>query len=198
LRKYELKKTTASIKVDGALNDWTSLPYALATPEEGSRFGLTYDSKFVYLGIQVNDSELVNGAANRTSSQDFVGFVLDGQPLVKSISEKGESGFKNSLYFIASPADDSGKNSVSELGDSEQQLEWKCVKNKNGYGFEVAIPIEYVQKQQGDTWQNVRVNVVVQDKDANSSTRVLWQPNWSSRYNVEGSGMFYREVIGKR
>lgn len=198
LRKYELEKTTAKIKIDGALNEWTSLPYTLATPEEGSRFGITYDHKFVYLGIQVNDSELVNGAANTTSRQDFAGFVLDGQPLVKSISEKGESGFQNSLYFIVSPPDGSGKNSISELGDSEKQLEWKCVKNKNGYAFEVAIPVEYLQKQQGENWQNVRVNVVVQDNDANSSTRVMWQPNWSSRDNVAGSGMFYREAISKR
>ena len=192
LRKYELKKTAGRVKVDGALNDWASLPYALATPEEGSRFGISHDNNFVYLGIQVNDSELVNGATSTTTSQDFVGFVLDGQPLMKSISEKGESGFKNSLYFIASPADGSGKNSVSELGDSEKQLEWKCVKNKNGYAFEIAIPIEFVKKQQGESWQNVRVNVVVQDKDVNSSTRILWHPNWSSRENVAGSGMFYR------
>jgi hypothetical protein len=192
LRKYELNKAAAGIKVDGALTEWSSLSYKLATPEEGSRFGITYDNKFVYLGIQVNDSELVNGAANTTTSQDFVGFVLDGQPLVKSISEKGESGFKNSVYFIVSPAGDSGKNSISEQGDSEKQLEWKCIKNKNGYAFEIAIPIEYIQKQQGERWQNVRLNVVVQDKDANSSTRILWHPNWSSRDNVAGSGMFFR------
>ncbi len=197
LRKYELKKT-ASIKVDGALNEWATLPYALPTQDEGSRFGLTYDNRFVYLGIQVYDSELINGVATATSNKDYVGFVLDAQPIAKSISEKGDNGFKNSLYFIASPEDDSGKSSVSELGDSENQLEWKCVKNKNGYAFEVAIPIEYVQKQQGENWQNVRVNVVVQDDDANSSTRIIWQPNWSSRDNVAGSGMFYREAISKR
>lgn len=192
LKKYELNKSSASIKVDGVLNDWKSLPYSLATAEEGSRFGVTYDNKFFYLGIQVADSELVNGAADVTSRQDFVGFALDGQPLSKSISEKGESGYRNSLYFIVSPADGSGKSSVGDLGDSEKELEWKCIKNKNGYAFEIAIPIEYVKKQQGDNWQNVRLNIVVQDNDANSSTRVFWHPNWSSRDNVAGSGMFYR------
>ena len=192
LRKYELKKAASSIKVDGSLNEWASLPYTLATPEEGSRFGVTHDSKFIYLGIQVNDTEVINGAADATSRQDFVGFALDGQALIKSISEKGEGGYKNSLYFIASPADKTGKNSIGDLGDAEKQLEWKCIKNKNGYAFEIAIPIEYAKKQQGDNWQNIRLNVVVQDKDGNSSTRVLWQPNWSSRDNVAGSGMFYR------
>jgi hypothetical protein len=197
LRKYELKTTPASIKVDGALNEWATLPYALSTPEEGSRFGLSYDNRFVYLGIQVNDSELINGAASVTSNQDYVGFVLDGQSMAKSVSERGENGFKNSLYFVASPEDDSGKSSVSEVGDSGKQLEWKCVRNKTGYAFEVGIPIEYVQKQQGEAWQNVRLNVVVQDKDSKSSNRIFWQPNWQDRENIPGSGMFFRDAKSK-
>lgn len=196
LRKYELKKATGSIKTDGVLNDWASLPYTLATPE-GGRFGITYDSKFIYLGVQVNDSELINGVGGTTFNQDFVGFVLDGQPTTKSISEKGDDWFKNSLYFIASPEDGSGKSSVWDLGDNEKQLVWKCIKNKNGYAFEIAIPIEYVQQQQGDLWQSVRVNVVVQDKDSKSSSRINWQPNWRDRDNLPGSGMFFRDVKGK-
>jgi hypothetical protein len=194
LRKHELKKAAGTIQVDGKLNEWESLPYSLTLPEKGSRFGISYDSRTIYLGIEVKDSEVVNGAANTTSGQDFVGFMLDGQPITKSISEKGESGFKNSLYFIASPENDTGKSSVWELSEAEKQLEWKCIRNKNGYSFEVAVPIEYVQRQQGDSWQTVRVNVVVQDKDANSSTRVMWHPDWNSRDNISGSGMFYRNL----
>lgn len=196
LRRYELKKTTGSIKPDGVLNEWTALPYSLATPE-GGRFGITYDNKFIYLGIQVNDSELINGAANTTFNQDFAGFVLDGQPTTKSISEKGDDWFKNSLYFIASPEDASGKSSVWDMSDAEKQLVWKCVRNRNGYAFEIAIPLEYVQRQQGDLWQSVRVNVVVQDKDSKSSSRVTWQPNWRDRDNLPGSGMFFRDVKSK-
>jgi len=195
LRKYELKKAGSNVKADGILNEWTSLPYTLAAPEAG-RFGITFDNKFIYLGIQVNDSEVTNNSANATTSQDFVGFVLDGQPMSKSISEKGDDGFKNSLYFLASPEDESGKSSVRDLGDTEKQLVWKCVRNKNGYAFEIAVPIGYLQKQQGDLWQNLRLNVVIQDKDTNSSTRVMWQPTWSGKDNIAGSGMFVREVKG--
>ena len=196
LRRYELKKSAGRIKPDGKLNEWATLPYTLNTPE-GGRFGVTYDNKLIYLGIQVNDSEVINSAEGATMSQDFVGFVLDGQPMAKSVSEKGEGAFKNSLYFLVSPEDKTGKSSVRDYGDAEEQLEWKCVQNKEGYAFEVAIPISYIQKQQGDHWQNIRVNVVVQDKDARSSTRVTWQPNWSNRDNIQGSGMFFRNVNGK-
>lgn len=196
LRKYELKKSNGRVKPDGKLNDWATLPYTLDTPE-GGRFGVTYDNKFIYLGIQVNDSDVINNADGATMRQDFVGFVVDGQPMAKSVSEKGKGAFKNSLYFLVSPEDKNGKNSVRNLGETEKRLEWKCVRNREGYALEVAIPVSYIQKQQGDHWRNMRVNVVVQDKDSKSSTRVTWQPNWSDRDNIPGSGMFFRDVKGK-
>jgi hypothetical protein len=196
LRKYELKKSTGRVKADGKLNEWATLPYTLSTPE-GGRFGVSYDDSFVYVGIQVNDGEVINNAEGATMSQDFVGFVLDGQPMAKSVSEKGEGSFKNSLYFLVSPEDKTGKSSVRDLNDAEKQLEWKCVRNKEGYAFELAVPISYLQKQQGNHWQNMRLNVIVQDKDAKSSTRVTWKNSWNSRDNIPGSGMFFRNVNGK-
>lgn len=196
LNKYELKKSAGRVKPDGKLNEWATLPYTLDTPE-GGRFGVTYDNKFLYLGIQVNDSEVINAAEGATMSQDFVGFALDGQPIAKSVSEKGEGTFSNSLYFLVSPEDKTGKSSVRDLGEAESSLEWKCVRNKEGYAFEIAIPVSYVEKQQGEHWQNIRVNVMVQDKDAKSSTRINWQTNWNSRDNIPGAGMFFRDVNGK-
>lgn len=196
LRRYELKKSTGRVKPDGKLNEWRTLPYTLDTPE-GGRFGVTHDNKFIYLGIQVNDSEVINAAEGATMSQDFVGFAFDAQPMAKSVSEKGAASFKNSLYFLVSPEDKTGKSSVRDLGDGEKQLEWKCIRNNEGYAFEVAIPISYIQKQQGEHWRNIRVNVIVQDKDATSSTRVTWQTNWNNRDNIPGSGMFFRDVNGK-
>ena len=196
LRKHVLQKVGGRVKLDGKLNEWETLPNTLDTPE-GGRFGVNYDNKFVYVGIQVNDSEVINSAEETTTSQDFVGFVLDGQPMAKSVSEEGEGSFKNSLYFLVSPEDKSGKNSVRDLDDAEEKLEWKCIRNKEGYAFEIAIPISYVQEQQGEHWQNLRVNILVQDKDAKSSVRTMWQPNWSSRNNIPGSGMFFRDVKSK-
>ena len=174
LRKYVLQKATGRVKLDGKLNEWATLPYTLGTPE-GGRFGVNYDNKYVYLGIQVNDSEVINSAERTTTDQDFVGFVLDGQPMAKSVSEEGEGAFKNSLYFLVSPEDNTGKNSVRDLNDAEEKLEWKCIRNKEGYAFEIAIPISYVQERQGEHWQNLRVNIAVQDKDAKSSARTMWQ-----------------------
>jgi 3',5'-cyclic AMP phosphodiesterase CpdA len=192
VRKYALTKTNKPVRVDGALDEWKSLPYTIAT-KEGARFGIHYDDSNIYLAVAVTDTEVISEAGTGTSNQDFVGFVIDGQPTATSAVDKGEGWFKNSLYFIASPADKSGTSSTSDMSEEEKSLSWKCIKTKGGYAFEVAVPLSYVQKQQGNNWQTVRVNVVVQDKDSSSSSpRVMWQTNWRDAGHVPGSGMFFK------
>lgn len=194
LRKYLLRKAPKKIKVDGLLNEWVELPYILPTTEKAS-FDVTHDDTFIYLGVQVNDSELLTSAEETTLNQDFVGFVLDAQPMAKSVADKGEGWFKNSLFFITTPADENGRTSIWDLSEAEKNLVWKCVRNKAGYAFEIAIPITYMQEQQGMNWQTVRINVIVQDKDKSSgdtNERITWQPNWRDNTNIPGSGMFFR------
>jgi hypothetical protein len=192
VRKYPLTKANKPVRVDGVLDEWTSLPYSIAT-KEGARFGVQHDDKNIYIGIAVTDSEIISDAGAVTFNQDFVGFVIDGQPTATSAMDKGEGWFKNSLYFIASPADKSGVSSTYDMSEEEKTLPWKCIRTKNGYAFEVAVPMSYVQKQQGNNWQSVRVNVVVQDKDGSSSApRVMWQTNWRDAGQVPGSGMFFK------
>lgn len=195
LKRYELVKANKPVSVDGNLKDWKMLPYTVST-KEGASFGIMHDDNFLYLGVQVNDSEIIANAADVTFNQDFIGFLIDGQPTQKSAHENGEEWFANSLYFITGPQDKSGQNSVWDMSDFEKSLSWKCIKNEKGYAFELAVPLSYIKKQQGDNWQTIRVNVVVQDKDKNpaSSSRVTWQPDWRNNSNVIGSGMFFRAL----
>jgi hypothetical protein len=190
LKRYTLAKRKGEIKIDGNLNEW-ALPFTINTPE-GAAFNVVYDADRVYLAVQVNDSEIINPAESPTFNQDFVGFVLDGQPQAQSAADTGEGWFRKSLYFIASPEDASGKNSVWDMEEQEQQIEWKCVRNAKGYALELAAPVSYFKQLQGE-WRTVRVNVVVQDKDRDSkSPRIFWQPNWRDANNIPGSGMFFR------
>ncbi|MCW5911128.1 MAG: metallophosphoesterase [Cyclobacteriaceae bacterium] len=193
LKKYQVTKVNKPVVIDGNLGEW-QLPYTLPSAEK-AHFGIAYDNQYVYLAVQVNDSEVIAPAQSTAFNQDFVGFVLDAQPLAKSAADKGEAWFANSLYFITGPEDETGKNSVWDMSESEKELlKWKCIRNGKGYAFEVAIPITYVQKLQGNNWQTLRLNVVVQDKDSNSETkRVFWYPNWREGDNIPGSGMFFRK-----
>lgn len=191
LKRYELIKTTKPIQVDGKLNEW-QLPYSLPT-DEPVRFGITYDNANLYLAIQVTDNEILAPSDLPAFNQDFVGFVVDGQPLAKSAGDRGEAWFKNSLYFIAGPEDQSGKNSTWDLGEEEKALKWKCIQSEKGYSFELAIPLTYISNLQGANWQTVRVNIVTQDKDATGTKRTFWYPNWRENDHVTGSGMFFKK-----
>jgi hypothetical protein len=192
LRRYELVKSRNRPSVDGKLNDWKEMPYTLPT-SEGTKFGIIYDDQFIYLGVQVNDTEVIASGKTPVVDQDFIGFVLDGQPFVKSAADEGEGWFANSIYFITGAADEVGDNSVRDMSDEEKKLSWKCVRNTSGLVFEAAIPISYIQDRQGRDWQTVRINIVVQDKDSNGdSERITWQPNWREAGNVPGSGMFFK------
>lgn len=194
VKRYELKKSSGKVTVDGKLDDWKTLPYTFGAPES-AQFGVTYDDNFLYLGVQVNDAEIIALADQAAFRQDFVGFVIDGQPTAKSASDRGDDWFKNSIYFIASPEDANQKNAIWDMSEEEKALAWKCIRNKSGYAFEVAVPLSYIQKQQGNNWQTVRVNVVVQDVDKSgtpNSKRAFWQPNWREADNISGSGMFFR------
>ncbi len=191
LNRHVLLKQKSQVTIDGNLNEW-QLPYSVPAPE-GAFFNITYDDNKVYLAVQVNDSDILNNAESPTFNQDFVGFVIDGQPLMRSASETGEDWFRNSLYFIVSPADAAGKNSVWDMDDKEKELTWACTRNANGYALELAVPVDYFKKLQSD-WRTLRLNIVVQDKDSNGqSKRVFWQPNWRDANTIPGSGMFFRK-----
>lgn len=191
LKRYELMATNKPIVIDGKLNEW-QLPYLLPT-SESTRFGIVYDKTNLYLGIEVTDSEIISPSGLPAFNQDFVGFVLDAQPFAKSVADRGEAWFKNSMYFIAGPEDENGKNSVWDLDDAEKSLKWKCIRSEKGYSFELAIPLSYIQNIQGKAWQTVRLNIVVQDKDQAGVNRTFWQPNWRENDNVRGSGMFFKK-----
>lgn len=190
LKKQLLVKRKSKVNVDGKLNEW-ELPFTVASPE-GTQFNIAYDASHVYLAVQVKDSDIINNVVTPTFIQDFVGFVIDGQPFTRSAADRGEDWFRNSLYFITSPADASGKNSVWDMSETEQELVWSCIRNDTGYAFELAVPIEYFTKLQGGNLQTLRLNIVVQDKDTDGkSKRVFWQPNWRDANNIPGSGMFF-------
>lgn len=189
-KRHELPRASRPVTIDGKLDEWR-LPYTLPTTET-ARFGVTYDNTNLYLAIDVTDSEVSAPVGAATFNQDFIGFVLDAQPLAKSAADRGEGWFKNSLYFITGPEDETGKNSVWGLDEHEKSLTWKCVRHEKGYAAEVAVPLHYIKQLQGENWKSVRVNIVVQDKDQAGSERIFWQPNWRESDHVTGSGMFFR------
>ena len=189
---------TGRVKIDGKLREWDELPHSFELPEDATcsvAWGMRADQKNLYLAARVTDDRVVvrNGAT--PWQQDFIGFVLNGDPLESSLADSGENNYENSLRQAFSPR--SGPVvSVADAGPPRDfAIAYTCQTTADGYDLEVAIPLEYIRERQGRPWRHLRINWFVQDEDPGNERkpRYWWQPDWRSVDTVLGSGLFFRE-----
>ena len=197
--KYQLKKTTAAIQVDGQLTDWTSLPYEMGGDnlEDGSaKFNLAYDDNFIYIAAEVMDDQLDTDPNSAIWNQDYIGFVLNADPTLKSAMDRGNGWYRESIFSLQAPS----KGDQASISNNDEVLpegsKSICLKTEKGYILETAIPMKYIKEKQGENWKSIRFNMVLQDKDPNEKNRprYLHQPDWRGKENRVGSGMFFREA----
>jgi hypothetical protein len=69
-----------------------------------------------------------------------------------------------------------------------------CVRSADGYAAEIAIPAAALDKAQGGSWKELRVNVCQFDLDDPNGPvrRITWQPDWEGAENVIASGTFVK------
>ena len=196
---YQLTKTQKEIKIDARLKEWSTLPHTLRqTPPESlqARFGLAYDDDFVYIAAEVQDDELIVDTAEVAWRQDFVGFVLNGEPLPVSVMRDGAGWYENSILFTMAPATGQLPASVFYEDRLPEGAKYRCEVSGDGrYVMEAAIPIRYLRERQGDNWRSIRFNLVVQDRDSGKENwpRHTFMPDWRGDKNFVGSGMFFRD-----
>lgn len=205
--KKEYLARGAAKTIDGDLSDWNSLPYAEtamyteADPfshkggaADGSvRFGLSYDDKYLYVGAEVTDDELLAVASSRPYNQDAFQVLIDGR--TEGISSYGTS-LSGVLYLGMSPhPGDSANTKPFTSGKAPEGLLGVTVKTGKGYNTELAIPLSYLAEQQGGDWKTVRINVGVNDFDNDYShrTNLWWRPDWRGAGNYPGSGTFFKK-----
>jgi hypothetical protein len=185
------------IKVDGQLKDWGDMPFSIAaedTTDLNAQFQVAYDDQFFYLAAKVEDDQILKDTAAAPWNQDFVGFTINADPMLKSAIDLGEGWYKNSVFFIQTPS--MGKLPSTSYYDDQLPEGSKCITRatKTGYILELAVPIAYFHERQGKDWQTARVNLIVQDADPGEEKmpRYSWQPAWNGGGNRIGSGMFFK------
>ncbi|NJL74169.1 MAG: hypothetical protein HC892_03125 [Saprospiraceae bacterium] len=52
--------------------------------------------------------------------------------------------------------------------------------------------MQLIKEKQGDKWKTIRFNLLVGDRDTNSSQDYWFTPNWRDNGMQVGSGMFFR------
>lgn len=208
-KRWPITRSTQSITVDGDLSDWDALPYdALivdleparknwAGPEDGAlKFGLAYDDAYVYLAAEVVDNEVVTDPAAVPWEQDGVMVFFDARPDPQRSAGRGQ-GAMTEYLLIASTPGESGPETVFMPEILPRALKVTNLRTPRGYNVEIAIPISYLNRQQGGDWQAFRLGVRMSDYDAGEKTgdesSLSWRPWWQSEYTFPGSGTFVKE-----
>ena len=195
-QKLKLEKAQKKVAVDGNLSDWPQIPYFIYGKKKEliGMFNLSYDENFIYIGANIMDDEVRVDTSSAVWTNDFVGFVLNGDPLRKSALDNGSGWYRNSVYILQAPAMD-GMPSTNNIGDRKiPGLQLACLSAKGGYTMEAAIPVQYLKERQGEDWKSLRFNFVIQDIDSDrlDQKRYFFKPDWRGKENSVGSGMFFR------
>ncbi len=179
----KLPVTAKTPEVDGDVSDWPALPHEVGTT---ARFGVSFDDRFVYVGVNVKDSRLVIQPGKPSSDQDGVDVWLDARPdPMRSESKSQADGYQTTFAYA--------RVSPSLSGVVRKDSNTACRLTGDGYSAEIAIPVEYLNRMQGRDWREFRLNVHVSDfTSASDKSDLWWQPAWRSIQSTAGSGTFAR------
>lgn len=201
-----LKRASKKITIDGDLKDWGNFEYAVDKPylvanpfshkgnkDASFKFKVAYDDEYLYVAGIVKDDEVTVNDKTRPYRQDGFHVNLDARDEKKSANGRG--GRREGLYIGQSPS------ATAKVNDKLYNIKWlpkgtkaASRKTKQGFVTEVAIPLSYVKKMQGENWESIRLNVSVTDHDNDNSHRAVlwWRPDWRYKGNYVGSGVFRR------
>lgn len=186
------------IVIDGNLDDWSNMAHVIDGLSEESldvSFDLLYDEDYLYIAAKVQDDTLVVDTGEVAWRQDFIGFVVNGEPLASSVMRKGSGWYENSILFTIAPATNDLPSSIFYEDKLPEGTEYTCVANATSYILETAIPLSYIKERQGENWKSIRFNIIVQDRDGQEENwpRYYYEPNWRGKNNYIGSGLFFKD-----
>lgn len=184
-RRYKLVQLT-SAKLDASLDEWTELRYGTTGDSqvlgasqfyngEGDasfKFDVGYDDRNLYIAARVHDDKRLPG--------DRFDVVIDTRPIAQ---RAGDSRLRVGSYRVQVDAPrDSGAANARVLDRRgrriEQPLEAKAVVDPaGGYVVEIALPLEIVQRQQGQDWHSLQLTTAVRDVDEpqEAASQILWR-----------------------
>jgi len=195
--RYVLQPLPRPIEVDGRLSEELPLPYSFSSADPADcavRFNAVYDDEWLYLLADVTDDDLQLDPQLVAWNQDFIGLVVNGEPLYTSAMDQGAGWYRNSAFFTVTPATAELPSATFYEERLPEAARWMCRARPGGYQLEFALPLAYLRERQGDDWRNARINLIVQDWDAGEETkpRYTWRPDWRGAANRVGSGMFFK------
>lgn len=187
----KLPVTAKTPEVDGDVSDWVALPHEIGT---AARFGVSFDDRFVYVGVTVKDSRLVIQPGKPSSDQDGVDIWLDARADPMRAESKAQADGYQTTFAYARISPSLSSVVPPSRPPLPKDSKTACRLTQDGYSAEIAIPVEYLNRMQGSDWREFRLNVHVSDFTSASEPKsdLWWQPAWRSLQVTAGSGTFER------
>jgi hypothetical protein len=206
---YLCIKTVNPKNIDGKLDDWGEHPIKCNEPEvfrimgriawkgpDDCRFaiGTTYDDKYLYIAVEVIDDVYDAVKDKDPWEQDGIEIRLDARPTEIRAVNDGQGEQKNFLLLAFSPGSVPGETWLYR-GTKElpQGIKYICCRTAKGFNTEVAVPMDYLNKQSVNDGGGFRLNVSVNDGDGEKLVQLCWKPDWRTPENYYGSGSFVKK-----
>jgi hypothetical protein len=204
VKLFRAERAGRPAAVDGALDDWRRFPIVVERPRQvlrnasalrgpqDNRFraAVEYDTDFVYIAVEVTDDSVTAVRDARPWEQDGVEIRVDARPDPVRSHSGGAGDGKQLLLLALSPsysADDDwlvSESWVSIPGGTQVA----CVRTKTGFVTEAAIPRSWLDQAAGTRATVIRVNIAVNDRDADGQSQSWWWPDWRTDEDLPGSG----------
>ena len=193
--------------IDGKLDEWTELPLVCEKPAETAqaatwkspadssyRFAVQHDDRFLYIAVRVTDDKPIFNPQLYPWQQDGIEIRLDARSDPQRSQNRDLKDTKDILLLSLSSDPQSNQLVVHKRENIPPGVQFASVRTAEGHTTEVAIPIEYLNTQQGQAWEAFRLNIVVNDFDTpeGPGKHLWWRPDWRRNANIIGSGTFLR------
>ncbi len=206
---YKCQVAAGPKKIDAKLDDWKDLRFKVTKPlmikHLGGKplsgvkdcyyeFDVLCDKDYIYVAVKVTDDEVISKKGIDPWNQDGIEFRIDARESKIRSQGNGKKELKEFLLYAISPAKDVSEPRIYQksIGKLPKGSKYACVKTKDGYIAEFAVPIAYLNEKNNGKWDGFRMNINVDDKDSDSTHQLWWKPDWRRRENIKGSGSFYR------
>ncbi|MEL7376709.1 MAG: hypothetical protein AAFN65_07110, partial [Bacteroidota bacterium] len=180
--------------------DWSDLRYQFGQSEDPTQqdcqvgWNVRQTKESLIFWAEVKDDEVITRQGEAGFRQDYLAVVINADPLPISMLDEGERWYENSLVFLACPVPLEEPPITFYTDRYDFTISHYCYPVEGGYRFAAEFPLSYIENRLGQNWQQLRINVSVQDEDPDQEEkpRFYWQPNWRGDKNLIGSGLFFR------
>ena len=203
-RKYPCPSLEAKPTLDGLVGDWNELklstgekPLVVGAAEQwqgpadsGIAFTTGYDDRFLYFAGHVTDDQMTTG--------DELQIALDARWIGTRRSDGNK--LKTGVYRLAVPAPTgaSGPSAVQKVplkgSPKVTEASVATAAAKDGWTFEVAVPIGTVERNQSDKWHSFQATPIVVDFDETDQkpAKAVWRGTADYETQNTNWGQFVR------